>query len=70
MAMGQRLVPRLDLVLLIMGDRAKLTPPPYSSLKVKPAKYTVDRPLEIIELHIPNAQTLIDEVYDSVYGSE
>jgi hypothetical protein len=70
MAMGQRLVPRLDLVLLIMGDRAKLTPAPYSSLKVKPSKYTADRPLEIVELHIPNAQTLIDEVYDSVYGGE
>jgi hypothetical protein len=67
-AAGRLVVPRRDFVLLVMGDRAVGTPPPYSSQTTRASQYTANRQLEIVELHIPDAQTWIDALYDSLYS--
>lgn len=64
----QSTVPRKDLLVLIFEDpKIQNYDSPRISVAEKTANYTAPRPLQVVEVHLPGAGTLIEELYASLY---
>jgi hypothetical protein len=66
----QPTVPRHDLLVLIFEDpKIRDYSAPRISVAEKTANYFADRPLQVVEVHLPGAGALIEELYAGLYGS-
>jgi hypothetical protein len=66
----QSTVPRHDLLVLIFEDPAiKNYNSPRISVTEKNANYAGGRPLQVVEVHLPGAGALIEELYTGLYGN-
>ncbi len=63
----QRTVERVDMVVLVYEKDAVRMKPPYAPTSGKPAEHSVARPLVIVELHLPEANALMDSLYPDLY---
>ena len=65
----QSTVPRHDLLVLIFEDpKIKNYDTPRISVAEKTANYTARRPLQVVEVHLPGAGALIEELYAGLYA--
>lgn len=65
----QSSVPRHDLLVLIFEDPAiKNYNSPRISVAEKNANYAAGRPLQVVEVHLPGAGALIEELYTGLYA--
>jgi len=66
----QPTVPRHDLLVLIFEDPAiKDYDAPRISIAEKTANYAGGRPLQVVEVHLPGAGRLIEELYGGLYAN-
>jgi hypothetical protein len=64
-------IPRHDLLVLIFEDpNIKIYDQPRISLEEKTANYVGGRPLQIVEVHLPIAGALIEELYAGLYSNK
>lgn len=66
----QSTVPRRDLLVLIFEDPKKRNyNTPRISVAEKKANYAADRLLQVVEVHLPGASALIEELYSGLYAN-